>query len=177
MSSIQRILRVLSGVLMILGALFLMALPDIGYVLIMLILSITLIVMGIRSLAYYFSMARFAVGGKMVLFLGVIELDLGVFIGTLYSLPRFYILLFLVASFAVSGVISIVRGLEAKKYGSPAWKWKIVSGAVNLTFVVLCTIFMNSNAVLITIYGIGLIISGIGRIVDSFRRTAIVYIA
>lgn len=176
MTKLQRIGNILSGLLMILGAWLILALPEYGYLIIVLILGIMFTILGIRYLVYFFTMARFMVGGQLILIYGLLATDFGLFSGTLAAVPKMYIMIYLVATFAVAGAVSLLRGFEAKRYNAPAWKGKMVYGIINIAAAILSLIFIRSAVALSIIYGIGLIYSGITRIVLAFRKTAIVYI-
>lgn len=141
-----------------------------------LILSVSLLVSGIRYLWRYFSMARFMVGGKTILFLGIIVLDFAAFTFSLMDFPRIFIIGYLIVIHAFGGLVEILRALEAKGYNNPNWKWKFLHGLLDIGMMVLCVIFIQQGNVPIQLYGLGLIASAIGRIINVFRPTAIVYI-
>ena len=63
MNSLQKFGSVASGVLMLITGLILVFMPDDGTFYVALILAITLFLIGIRLLIYYFTMARRMVGG------------------------------------------------------------------------------------------------------------------
>ena len=111
MSTGQRFTHVLTGLVMIALGVLMMLEPEDCVVIAAGLLSISLIVRGIRYLVYYFAMACHMVGGKLMLYVSIITLDLGLFTGTLLDTPRLYIFLYLIAAYAFSGIISILRGL------------------------------------------------------------------
>ena len=176
MNSGQRIKNVILGVLIILGAVILIAFPNEGLLIVAGILCLSLFIYGIKTLIYYFTMARHMVGGRIMLYLGMIVLDLGMFALMLTDIPRIYIVLYLLIIYAFSGVIEILRALEVKKNNGPSWKFKLFSGLVNIVIAILCIVFIGHTDVIVFIYSLGLIYSAIVRIVTAFRKTAIVYI-
>lgn len=176
MTKTGRIGNIILGIIMILLSVVMIILPEIGYVVAILILTISLIVYGIRCLVYYFTMSRYMVGGLSILFYGVIALDFGIFTGTLIQVPKIYIVMYLVATYVVAGAVSFLRGMEAKRYGAPSWKGRIIYGIINVTVAIVCLFFFRSEKVLVMIYSIGLIYAAVLRIFSSFRRTAIVYV-
>ncbi len=176
MSSGQRIKNILIGIAIILGALILIAFPEEGIILTASILSISLFIYGIKTLIYYVTMARHMVGGRIMLYLAVVVLDLGMFTMMLTNIPKIYIVLYLVVVYAFAGVVSILRALEAKRYQAPMWKLSLISGIINVVIAILCIIFMRSTNMIVYLYCAGLIYSAIVRIVTAFRETAIVYI-
>ena len=121
-------------------------------------------------------MARHMVGGRIMLYLAVVVLDLGMFTMMLTNIPKIYIVLYLVVVYAFAGVVSILRALEAKRYQAPMWKLSLISGIINVVIAILCIIFMRSTNMIVYLYCVGLIYSAIVRIVTAFRETAIVYI-
>ncbi|MBR4394417.1 MAG: hypothetical protein IKT07_10415 [Oscillospiraceae bacterium] len=176
MSTGQRFTHVLTGLAMIALGVLMMLEPEDCVVIAAGLLSISLTVRGIRYLVYYFTMARHMVGGKLMLYVSIISLDLGLFTATLLDTPRFYIFLYLIAAYAFSGVINLLRGLEARNYGGAAWKHSIIHGGVCILIALASVVFIRSADVLVVFYSAGLIYSALIRIATAFRRTAIVYI-
>ena len=77
MSYLQRVKSFMEGVGMLLAILILMLSDESGASWVVFILAISLILKGIRSLVYYFMMARFMVGGLTALFAGAFLIDFG----------------------------------------------------------------------------------------------------
>ena len=171
MSGGQRIKNVLIGILIILGAVILIAFPEEGIIITASILSLSLFVYGIKTLIYYITMTRHMVGGRIMLYLAVVVLDLGMFTMMLTNIPKMYIALYLVVVYAFSGAIDILRALEAKKYQAPSWRFSLISGIISVVIAIL-----GSTNMIVYLYSAGLIYSAIARIVTAFRKTAIVYI-
>ena len=171
-----RIGKILVGIVMIIAAIFMMLYPDIGYYLINGILGISLLVSAISSLVYYFRLARHMVGGRSTLFNGLIQLDLAVFTLTLTDLPKIFLMIYLISIFGVTGVLRIARGLEAKSRQAPAWYWSFLNGLIYLLIAILCTLFIQNNTVMVTIFAVGLLYIGLSRIISSFYRSKIVYV-
>ncbi len=147
------------------------------YMLIILLLSLGLAIKGISDIIFYFRMARHMVGGKMILFQGVIVLDFALVTGSLADVPRVYILLYLIGIHAFSGVVEVLRAMEAKKAVEGPWKLKLSHGIVNFALAVACLAFIRHSNTAVIIYGIGLLYSSINRMIDSFRKTAYIVIA
>lgn len=176
MSKFRRIGRVMTGVLMLLGCLLIMFEPDAGYLIVAIIIAVTFVVTGIGTLIYYLTMGRYMVGGRWILFQGVIIFDLGIFMLSLTDIPPMYILFYLSGMHLFAGAISALRAVEAKKNMSPAWKAKLASGLTDIVIAALCMIFINSTDVAAYIYAVGLALSAISRIASAMRPAAIVYI-
>ena len=73
-------------------SIFMMSLPERGYQLAALIISVSFTISGLRTLIYYFTMSRFMVGGKRILFRGLILLDLGLFTSTFVDRSKIYLI-------------------------------------------------------------------------------------
>ncbi len=179
MNYFQRIRKIIAGMLFIFAGIILILFAEYGYMFILLALGLYLLVYGIRMMLYYFTMARLMVGGKTILYKGIILLDLAMFTLSLSSLRPTYLILYLVGIYAAYGVIDILRSFEAKKIESPEWKFKFISGLLNLLVAISAVVFglvMRSSDIPVYIYCVGLIWSGVSRIISAFRRTAVVYI-
>ena len=177
MSKLQRIRGVLSGVGSLLLALLIILIPaESSFYIIALVMCISLMVLGVRELVYYFRMARHMVGGRTMFYLGIIILDMGIFTFTLTDIPHTYLMLYILATHGFGGFVEILRALESKRLDSPAWKFDFSRGVIDLLVAVLCVFFLSNVTILNFIYSAGLIYSGIARIVSSFRQTEIVYI-
>lgn len=176
MSKWQSVKSVLFGVLMLVGGIVIIAKPEAGYLLAIAIISLGLMLDGLRALIYYFTMARHMVGGKEILFRGVILLDFGVMPLSLSNVPEIGLLLYLVAVHVFSGVIDILGAREARGFGAPRWRLKLAYGAANVLLGVLCLFCLHNRTLLVYLYGAGLIYSAVLRIISAVRKTAIVYI-
>ena len=178
MNSIQRIKKFLSGLAMLLGSLILVVEPEDGYYIIAFLLSISLLLTGIRALVYYFTMARNMVGGKSILYRALILTDLGLFTLTTTTIPKIYLICHLLISHAFSGLVDMLKAVEDKKLQAPSWRMSFIYGMGNLvTAVVAFSCVLNqSTELVVDIYCIGLAYSGIMQMAASFRKTAIIYI-
>lgn len=175
MTSLQRVKTVLGGLMMLLGAGLLVAYPVDGYQFIGFILSVVLLGAGIRSLVFYFTMARNMVGGRLILFQGIIALDLGMFAFTLQEVPPVYILLYLLIAHLFSGAVDVMRAMEARRIQSP-WRLNLAYGIANILLAVACFFCFHNSTLLSYVYAAGLAYSALLRIAQAFRKTAIVYI-
>ena len=176
MSKFTRIRNVLTGILTIAVSVLLATTPEFGYPVITLLLSLSLLFYGLRSVVYYFSMARHMVGGRQSLYRGILFSDLGIFTLTLTNVPHVYILLYLLAIHAFSGAVAIMGALEARRYEAQHWRLKLINGIVNILLALSCLIFIRSMRVAVYVYCIGLCYSACMRIISAFRKNAIVYI-
>ena len=121
-------------------------------------------------------MARHMVGGRNTLYSALIQLDLAMFTLTLTNIPKIFIMIYLVSVFGVTGLLRLLRGLEAKKRNAPAWYGSFINGVVYLLITVLCTIFISNTTVMVIVFCVGLIFVGLSRVVSAFQRAKIVYV-
>ena len=176
MSYIQRIKSFGSGLFMLIAVLVLLLAGDVGASWIVMILAVSLILRGLRSLLYYFTMARFMVGGLTMLFIGAFLVDFGVLSVSFADEAKTYILLYLAGWNAFSGLVSLLRAWESKKNNGKSWRLDALYGVVNIAIMAACIIYRKQPSVLILLYCAGLGYSGLLRIINAFRRTEIVYI-
>lgn len=179
MSNLQRTKEVCKALVMILFGLLLLIAPEEGYYLVTVVLSISLTVSGIRSLVFYFTMARHMIGGKEVLYKGLILMDVGLFTFTMVDIPLVYVICYILICHAFAGAVDIMKAFEARKIESPAWKASMTYGVCNLAIAVgtfVAGILRGSASAVVWIYSAGLIYSAFARIRTAFRKTAIVYI-
>ncbi len=180
MTAIKRISNVIVSLITIGLGIFMMYDTGAGYELAGDILALSLILYGLRYIIYYFTLARHMVGGFATFMLGVIVLDFGIYTSTLLNNSTAYIVLYLLAGHAFLGVVSILRGFEAKKVGSRGWRTKLLYGFMNIVFAVSAFVsgaVFKSIKLLVILYCIGLICSALARLFNSlFRKTAVVYI-
>jgi uncharacterized membrane protein HdeD (DUF308 family) len=175
----QRLRNIISGIVMLLFSAALLIDPVIGIQLIAIVIGVSLFIMGTRSLVYYFRMAKHMVGGKSMLYRGIILLDAGVFTLSVADNLNAFVVIYLVVVYTFSGVIDILRSFEAKGVGNKTWLRTFMLGIINIEIALLgllCGLMMESSALVVLIYSMGLMISAVRRIASAFRRTAIVYI-
>ena len=172
----KRVLRILRGILMLLAAAILLAEPEYGYIIVIIILDIMLLVYGIRLLVYYITMARYMVGGIATFYKSIVVIDMGLFIAGLPSAPKKLAMVYLIVCLAFSGITDILHAVEAKNIMG-AWKYEIVGGVVKTLVAVCCFGFLESSGILVVVYCVGLIHTALTYIVSAFRRTAVAYVA
>ena len=178
MNSIQRIKKFLSGLAMLLGSLLLIVEPEEGYYIIAFLLSISLLLTGVRALVYYFTMARNMVGGKSILYRALILTDLGIFTLTTITIPKIYLICHLLISHAFSGLVDMLKAVEDKKLQASSWRMSFLYGLGNLLTAVAAFVCVlnQSTELVVDIYCIGLAYSGMMQMAASFHKTAIIYI-
>lgn len=158
---------------------FLTLRPHEGLPIVALLISISFTLRGIQTLFYYFTMARYMVAGKRLLYRGIIFLDIAILTSEISNYSNLFIILYLAGLHAFSGVLYIAGAVQAKKSGSPLWKNRIAEGLTSIIMVgavLIGGLPLHSIRIVVYIYGAGLIYSGLVRIVSAFRRTSIVYI-
>lgn len=175
MTRFQKIRETVIGIVMAVLAILIVKDPAQGYDAVILMLSLWLAGKGIVDLYYYFTMSRFMVGGRMSLYIGVIMLDMGILTASLTDFPRVTILLYLIGIHAFSGLIEILRALEAKRYQS-TWKLKMSHGVLNIVIASLCIIFMKNMNTAVIMYCVGLLYSAALRIITAHRTSRVIFI-
>lgn len=179
MSAAQRVRKILNALLRFLGAAALLALKEDGYMLVLLLLGLSLCLLGLRALLFYFTMARHMVDGRGMLYRGVILLDFGIFTLSVTQRAGVLIALYLLGAYAFSGVLGILRALEARRFQAPSWRLNLAEGILNIVFAVLAVSFgliRGDMQHLTWVYASGLFYSGVIGLISAFRKTAIVYI-
>lgn len=178
MSLMQRIKSIAAALLMIAAAVAMLIYPGTGLAFIALILSASLTLYGLRMLVYYFSMARHMVGGKRILYQGLIVFDLGIFTLTMAYNHTIYVILYLLAIHAFAGVVDVMRAMEARRFDGH-WRMDMATGVVNVAIAILaviCGFILNNMQDIVYIYASGLIYSAVLKIVNALRKTSIIYI-
>ena len=79
MTAFRRIKEIIHGLILLGCAAGMLAYPSDGYTLVIYLLGISLTLYGLGTLIYYFQMARFMVGGRTMLYIGIIAFDFGMF--------------------------------------------------------------------------------------------------
>lgn len=177
MTIFQRIINIFIGIIMLTAAIFLIYDRSTGaYEFIIAVLTTGLTIKGLKDIIFYFTMARHMVGGKLILFQGVIVFDFALFTGSLSNVPKIYILLYLIFVYAFSGVIGVLRAMESRRTVAGPWKMKFTHGLVDFLLALACLIFIRQENTALIIYCLGLIYSAIMRIISSFRRTTFILI-
>ena len=179
MTLMQRIEKILEALFLVLCAVLVLRAGEQGFVLIALFLSVSLVFSGLRTLIFYFTMARHMVDGRSSLYKGLILLDLGIFTLSVMNDPHVFIILYVLGVNAFTGVIDILRALEARKLQSPSWRLNLASGIISILFALAAAVFgfiLKDMKVLTVLYVVGLLWSAVTKLISAFRKTAIVYI-
>lgn len=179
MTKIQRFNSFVGGIMTVLFGVVLYEAPFIGTDLISFVMTITLLLMGIKNLCFYAMMSRHMVEGLYSLFYGIILTDLGICAFMIKSFPPIYVMLYLLVIHSIYGMTDIMVALQARKMKSKSWRIKLLTGIGNLCLGVLALYFgLTGDDIfrVIYIYALGIIYTGIMRMANAFRRTAVPYI-
>ena len=179
MNKFQRIKSILFSLFLILLAVLLAVVPETSIQFIGLIISLMLLAYGVRQMWYYFSLARHMVGGKAILYQGIIVLDIALFSFSVTTISPAAVAVYLLSIFAFTGAVDILRALEAKKLAATAWKMKFITGIIHILAAVgilVSGVFFRSVSLLVYGYCVTLVYYAIVRIIRALRRTAIIYI-
>lgn len=179
MTRSKRVLEVLTGLVMfVAGAAFFFSGTESSVMVMLILIQLGMTIRGFRTLFYYFSMARYMVGGKNVLYRSFILLDLGVLAGSLVGYSMIYAAIYLAALHAFDGLVSIFRANESRLNGAH-WRMKMAYGVTGILIaiaVILGNAVFKEPLVTTYVYGAGLMYTAVLRIVSAFKRTRIVYI-
>lgn len=180
MSRMQRIKHVLAGFFLFVCGLIMLIEAEVGFMLISFILGAGFVLSGLRSLVFYFSMAKHMVGGQTFIIRGVIAIDIGItFLTVSMDGTLLLVIAYVMVCHAIAGVIDILRALESKRMGAAAWKMNCSYGVVNLIMAlmaIICGFFLQSVEIVVWLYSCQLLYSSVVRIGSAFRKTAIVFI-
>lgn len=176
MTKYQRAESFIVGMIMLLSGAVMLLFPEEGFNCIAVILGVSLILKGVQSLVYYFVMARFMVGGKAILFTGVMILDFGIFTFSMIDERKIYILIYLIAFHGFSAVVNLLKGVREKTSHTGSWRIDLFQGTGNLLIILVCFLFRQSSEILVFLYCGGLFYSAALRIIGALRRNEIVYI-
>ena len=174
MSVPSKIVRIVWGLVLIGLGISLLITGGQNALLVACVIAIGLFVDGIQGIIYYFTMARFMVKGWLILVRGIIRLALGFAFLFVFDSSSTYLLalIVLMAWFAFSGVQDILMGLERKAEGIKNWWFLVASGALTFVFAIYCLLAMDSNEVMVLIFGTYMIIKGYHSIRRTMHRTA-----
>ncbi len=176
MTTIQKAGSILWGLGSIAIAIIMLLLKRDAYVIVLLMVTLGFLTSGVSFLIYYFTMSRYMVGGKITLYKGIILMDFAMLTLSLTDVPKRYVLFYLAVIHAFSGMVEMLRAREAGSYKAKSWRLKFMHGLVNIALAVSCIIFIKKTNTAVIIYSIGLVYSGIVRILTSFRKTSFIYI-
>lgn len=176
MNSLKRISKIIIGLFMLVGSILLLIWPKEGYLFVVFFIDVTFLLYGIRLFVYYFTMARYMVGGIMTLYKSIILIDFGLFIFTLEDTPYKLVMLYLVGIMAFNGVVTILGAMDSKHLESPTWRRKLIHGVIRLAFAACCLFVWDSPEMVTYIYSLSLLHSAVYNIASAFRKSAIIYI-
>lgn len=176
MTKMQRIENIAVALLLIVFAIILITIPIEGYLIVFTLVSVSWLLQSIRLFFYYFTMARFMVGGRRVLLKATIFFDLALVLFSMSDIPKIYVMIYLVVGMIFVNMVEILRAMDAKRCGNHHWKFRMFAGITGIVLAVICLINYKSANLAGYIYAVELAYSAIVRIANSFRRTKIVYI-
>ncbi len=176
MSRLQKAVYAFTGFVMIIFGLLMYLTEGTGYLIILLVLEFALMIFGLQQLIYYFTMARYMVGGIYIFYKGVLLLDAGLFALNMDDVPRQYAMIYLIITMGFSGLLAVVHSIESKRLQSGRWIHQFFYGSVEIISAIVCLSFLNSQEILTTVYAISMFHAGGNRILSAFRKSSIVYI-
>jgi len=177
MTAGTRIRNIITALLMLLAVWVIITYEDGGYVLIMGIMSTSLLVGAFRRFVYFFTMARFMVGGTIELYKAIVLANFGLIVWNISYIPKGFIIVYLIVGLIFSGLVDVLRANESRCHGSIHWKIKFIRGLVIVLISVASLFFARESNIEVYLYCFGLVVSALSRIIESCRKTAIVYIS
>ena len=175
MTLIKRFQKIFTGLLLLAAAYILVSERQYGYLLVVAVLAISLLVYGLKTLFYYFTMAIHMVDGRIILYESIILLDLGLFSVGLSTLPKTVVIIYLVVYYLFFGGIQIYNALCAKKIQAP-YIGKLIHGIISSAIAVICVIFYKDEAIVTYVFAFGLCCSAAANIISAFKKHAAEYI-
>lgn len=174
MTKMRRINYIIQGLLILLVVGVLLIDPEDGYVLILAFLSISFLVYGINQLLFYFTLAKYMVGGKYIICKAIAVLDLGLEAAALTEVPKMYVMIYLVAGLVFGGFIDVLRAMDTRKREGRRWKVKLLQGIITIVIALAGLFFVNSTHIVVYFFCFGAVSLAFTRIVEAFRDTTIV---
>lgn len=174
-----RILNLIIGLLMIGVGALLFLYPDSGLYTVAAIISTVISFRGFQKLWYYFTMARFMVGGRYALYQGILYLDAGLLTAAMSDSQPLPLILYIAGIQAFAGVVDILRGVDTRKIGGGRWKYQMAYGLFEIALsvaVAFTGLYYHLTLLAVCTYAAGVVLAGINRIINTFRKSTIVYI-
>lgn len=177
MSKLGRVGNVLFGLLLIaIAAVMVFALSTQDALMAMVtLLAITLALYGLRTLWLYISLARHMVGGKALLYVGVLAIDAAAVVMVIMA-NQFLAGIYLSITYFLLGAVNAMHVMDDKQYGTP-WRGHMVQAVIYLLLGIACLVLNSSADLLVTVYCIGLVYNAVMRIYNALRPQAVAYIA
>ncbi len=176
MNKTQKIENFVIGLFMLATAMVIMLVPEIGYMIAGFMMGCGIIIYGAKSIIYYLFMARHMVGGRKILFNGIVITDFGIVALLLINQPQRILMFYLIVIYMLYGIINILRARDIKKQGGKNWIRKFTLGLIDVCVGVLCFVFINSTNLVVIFYGIALLLYALAKIGSVFEKTEMIYI-
>ena len=176
MTKLQKIRNSLFGIAMMVAAVVMAYKPTDAYESVIVFMALGFFVTSIATLGYYFTMAKYMVGGRMILYRGVVLFDFAILTGSITDVPRFYVSIYLAVLHLFSGLVEILRSREARASGGRGWRLKLFHGIFNMSIAIGCIVLARRVNTAVYMYCFGIFYSGLIRVIQSFRKTTFVYI-
>ena len=113
------------------------------------------------------------------MYFGFIILNLGVFTITMADEHKGIVILYLLILLGVAGGVDVFRGIEEKRNADKTWFAKFAWGLIEIILAILPVVFgFRSNGgerVVIVVFALVLVYKGVWKIVDGFKKSAIIY--
>lgn len=170
MKTLTKILIVLSGILLIIGGIYVLASPGATLLSMAWFLGLMVLMSGVMKLINYISEEHGKEGSGWLLFSSILDILFGIFyLGNNFLVAS--VLPFLFSAWVlVSGISCIMYSVDAKKFGFRLW-WLFLVFGILMVLMGVSSIFEPMQAVIAmtTLIGVGFIVRGITTFIRLFR--------
>lgn len=167
---------IIFAILLIGVALVILLVPNIGYKIAGGVLGAGIVLLGVKKIIYYITMAKNMIGGKRILFNGIILFDFGLLALLLIGESQGLMMIYFIVLYLLYGLIDILRFIEIRKQKSFGWQTKLIKGIFCISVAVVCLIFNSSADLVVLLFAIGLIGIAIEKIINAFTKSQIIFI-
>lgn len=157
-------------------ALVILLVPNFGYKIAGGVMGASIVIVGAKKIVYYFTMAKNMVGGKKILFNGIIIFDFGLLALLLIGESQGLMMMYFIVIYLLYGVIDILRFIEIRKLKSSGWHTRLIKGIFCIGIAIVCLIFNTSTSLIVLLFAVGLIGLAIEKVVTAFTKSQIIFI-
>ena len=116
------------------------------------------------------------VGGKKILYRGILYLDIGVVLLSASMLPDIFLSFCLAAVLLYNGAMQIPSIILQKTSQISTWKFNALYSGIMLLGAVLCTVFYHNQDVVVCSFAIAAIFGACYNIYDATKKTSVAFI-
>ena len=171
MSLYMRIINSVLGFVAMLVGIVLFGYSSTSYSIAAVVLSMLLIIGGLQKFVYYFTMARFMVGGFMIFLDGFIRTMIAVtLLLTTVTFSGIYVFIVLQSWILLSLVKDTLAALEAKAAGNRLWFLRLVPVALIIYCIFGLAVGFGWEDYIGMLFSIYIFVYGVNRIISALRK-------